>query len=61
MTVTAPCKNCKDRSAGCHSTCMDYLVYQIRHEEETEAVQEKKDKERMKRDYIKHVIERNKR
>lgn len=40
---------------------MDYLVYQIRHEEETEAVQEQKDKERMKRDYIKHVIERNKR
>jgi hypothetical protein len=40
---------------------MDYLVYQIRHEEEIEAVRDKRDKERMNRDYIKYAIERNKR
>ena len=28
MPIKAPCKDCKDRKVGCHSTCEKYKAYQ---------------------------------
>lgn len=42
MAVKIPCKNCKDRSLGCHSTCKEYKdFYELNEQRKAE-----KDKER---------------
>lgn len=35
---TAPCKDCKDRNVGCHSTCQKYIEFQRINEQEREAI-----------------------
>lgn len=27
MAVFSPCKDCEDRTLGCHSTCKDYIEF----------------------------------
>ena len=32
--INAPCKNCADRSVGCHGACKDYIEYVAEHKNE---------------------------
>ena len=38
--TTSPCKNCKDRSVGCHSLCEKYTEWKGQHEDIRKADQE---------------------
>lgn len=40
--VTAPCKDCKDRFVGCHSSCDKYKEFRINLDEEREKTREEK-------------------
>ncbi len=33
----APCKDCKNRSIGCHTTCKQYLDFKEQHKREMKA------------------------
>lgn len=35
--MKAPCKGCKFRAIGCHSTCAAYIKYSLSRKEELEA------------------------
>lgn len=39
--IEAPCKGCKDRSMGCHSTCEKYLEYDKLNDERRNEMREK--------------------
>lgn len=43
---TSPCKDCKRRELGCHSSCTDYLGFHLDRKNELDKVKEgrKKDK-----------------
>lgn len=45
--ISSPCKGCKDRFVGCHSTCDLYKGYQV----ELSGVKKKQRIETMIRDY----------
>lgn len=38
----APCKNCAERHAGCHSECEKYKEYQRIHSEEKQGIEKEK-------------------
>ena len=35
-----PCKDCKDRALGCHTTCTKYIDWKASHDVEMEALRE---------------------
>lgn len=45
--MTAPCKDCKDKRVGCHSTCPKYIEYTKLNEQRKQAYQKAKRKERL--------------
>ena len=36
ISAPSPCKNCENRSAGCHGSCAAYLAYRAERESEYE-------------------------
>ena len=40
--MKAPCKDCTERKAGCHSACEKYREWKVGHEVEREAITQKK-------------------
>lgn len=43
MGVPNPCRNCADRSVGCHGVCKDYSDFVIANREEKKWLKEKND------------------
>lgn len=57
----APCKDCPDRKAGCHTVCKKYLEWQKVHDREFEAMRKQRDSDGMFADHIvRNVVRVNK-
>lgn len=46
--MTAPCKGCKKRFSGCHSSCEDYIDYVGQNEADKEKIRKAREKSRYK-------------
>lgn len=43
MGIVGPCKNCADRSVGCHGVCKQYNDFVVAHEKEKAWLKQKND------------------
>lgn len=41
--IKPPCKNCQDRTIGCHATCENYISYKKKLEERNKRISEYND------------------
>lgn len=48
----APCKNCTERTVGCHSTCERYMEYKIKYSKAKDLLDESRRTDTIHKDYL---------
>ena len=48
----APCKDCTERTVGCHSTCEGYMEYKIKHSKAKDLLDESRRVDRIHQEYV---------
>ena len=61
MTISSPCKDCKERVLGCHSICEKYLKFKKDTQEEKEKIIASKIIDQQQIAYLSYQSERRRR